>query len=123
MSSGAFLNTFYTTDAGNVVPIISQPETLALVLGGETNAGPAGPAAAGFPSAQVSKGRRSLGINARLVRVKFPPGGAPAGYADTGAIALPWFDPTSFATLSTGATGTYLGSACSLVGKTAESVR
>ena len=122
MSSGAFLEAFYETDSGAIARIRTQPETAALVLEGNTNTIPAGPASAGFPSAQVSKGRRTIGINARLVRVQFPPGGAPAGYDDRHAIALPWFQPATFAALPPSGTGTYLGSACNFVGKTAEKV-
>ena len=123
MSAGAFLNAFYETEVGNIAPIRAQPETAALVLDGTTNAIPAGPATAGFPSAQVSKGRRSIGVNTRLVRVQFAPGAAPTGYKEGVAIALPWFQADSFANLPTGATGTYLSASVVMVGKTAESVR
>ena len=123
MSSGAFLEAFYETGAGATVRIRTQPETAALVIEGTTNAIPAGPASPGFPSAQVSKGRRSIGINTRLVRVQFPPGGAPDGYDDRHAIALPWFQAATFEALPPSGSGTYLGAACNFVGKTAESVR
>lgn len=123
MSAGPFLRGFYETEVGNIAPIRLQPETAALSLDGSTNAIPAGPSTAGFPSAQVSRGRRSIGVNARLVRVQFAPGAAPTGYKEGVAIALPWFQADSFANLPTGATGTYLGSSVTLVGKTAESVR
>lgn len=123
MSAGAFLRGFYETEVGNIAPVRFQPETAALSLDGATNAIPAGPATAGFPSAQVSRGRRSIGVNTRLVRIQFAPGGAPSGYKEGVAIALPWFQADSFAGLPTGATGTYLNSSCTLVGKTAESVR
>lgn len=122
MSSGAFLESFYTTDNGDICNVRTQPETLALVVEGTTNEGPAGPASPGFPSAQVSKGRNSIGINTRLVRIQFPPGGAPTGYSDRNPIALPWFNPTTFAALPPRGTGTYLGSACNYIGKTAEDI-
>ena len=122
MSSGAFLEAFYETDNGDKVRIRTQPETAALVIEGTTNAIPAGPASAGFPSAQVSKGRRSIGINARLVRIQFPPGGAPDGYDDRHAIALPWFQSSTFTALPPAGTGTYLSTVCNFVGKTPEKI-
>lgn len=123
MSAGAFLNAFYTTNAGLVVSISIQPETAACVIEGNTNVIPAGPAGPGLPSAQVSKGKRSIGINARSIRVRFAPGAAPTGYVDGGIVQLPWLDPTSFALLPAKGTGTYLGSSVTLVGKTDENVR
>lgn len=123
MSSGPFLDAFYTTDNADVVGIRVQPETVALVLEGATNTVPAGPAAPGFPSAMVSGGKTRIGINARKVRVKFALGGAPTGYKDGSTIELPWLDPLSFLTLPAKASGTYLGSPVTLVGKTAESIK
>ena len=123
MSAGPFLDAFYTTDNADVVAIRVQPETVALVLEGATNTVPAGPAAAGFPSAMVSGGKRKIGINARKVRVRFPPGGAPTGYKEGSTIELPWLDPLSFLALPAKASGTYLGSPVTLVGKTKEEIK
>jgi len=123
MSAGAFLEAFYETDAGNIAPIRTQPESAALVIEGQTNTIVAGPATAGFPSAVVSRGKRALGVNARTVRVKFPDGTGPDGYQAGGTISLPWYDPTTFALLPTRGTGTYLGSSVTLIGKSPETVR
>lgn len=123
MSSGAFLNANYSTDLGNVVPISVQAETVALIIEGETNTVPAGPLTAGFPSAVVSRGKNAKGINARTVRVQFPPGGAPAGYSDRGAIELPWLSRATFDALPPRGTGTYLGSVVNYIGKSGESIK
>lgn len=121
MSSGAFTRSRYETDAGEIVRIRVQPETLTLAIDGASNAAPAG--AVDAPgSAKVSGGRRSFGINARLVRVTWT-AAPPAGYLAGGTITLPWLVQDTFAALLLGSTGTYLGAAVELTGKTAESVR
>lgn len=121
MSSGPFQRSRYETDAGDVARIRVQPETLALSINAQTNAPPAG--AIDIPgSANVNAGRRSNGINARLVRVTWT-GAAPAGYKADGVISLPWLVADTFAALIPGQTGTYLGQPVELVGKTGESIR
>lgn len=120
MSSGPFQRTFYELNNGEIAAIRVQPETLALTLGGTANAAPAGPASVPS-SAVVSRGRRSRGINARLVRIVFDT--PPAGYKADSVITLPWLQDTSFDNLEPNDTGTYLGSAVTLIGKTAEAVR
>lgn len=89
MSSGAFTTSRYESNVlGTIHPIRVQPETLAITLGGTANAAPAGTAVK--PSAQVSRSSRSIGINARTITFKFPPGGAPAGYKADSPITVPW---------------------------------
>ena len=121
MSAGQFLNAFYETNSGNIAGIRVQPETAALVLNGVTNTIPAGPADQ-LASAQVGKGRRSIGINARLVRIRFT-GAVPDGYQAGGEIALPWLQFASFEALPKNATGTYLGVGVTLVGRSSETIR
>lgn len=121
MSSGIFEKTFYETNAGEVVGIRVQPETLLLTLDGNTNDAPAGPITQ-QGSAKVSAGRRSIGINARLVRVKFV-GAPPTGYKADSPIALPWLQEDTWETLSEFSTGTYLATPVEVVGKTAEKIR
>lgn len=121
MSAGRFVRTRYETARGNIHPIRVQPETLVLTIAGATNDAPAG-SVDGQGSARVSTGRRSLGINARLVRLAWS-GSAPAGYDANGTITLPWLQELTFVALLPGATGTYLGAGVVLVGKTGESVR
>lgn len=121
MSAGRFDDAFYELDGGLIAPIKVQPETLALTLGGSANATATGPA--DIPcSAVVSRGRRSKGINARLVRVTFT-AAPPTGYAENEVIALPWLVPSTFNALNPGDTGTYLATAVRLVGKTGEDVK
>jgi hypothetical protein len=121
MSGGPFENGRYESNGtGAVHKIRVQPETKALELDGVDNDYPAG-AALGKPSAQVGRGKRSIGINARTVSIRLT---APlSGYKTGSVITLPWFVPSTFDALPDVAVGTYLGTACELVGKSAEKVR
>lgn len=121
MSSGAFVNSFYeSNELGTVHPIRVQPETVSLTLGGQANTAPAGAGAIG-PSAQVSRGKRALGINARTVTVRLT--AALAGYLAGSTISIPWLDPGTFAGITPKVTtGTYLGTACIVTGKSPEKV-
>jgi hypothetical protein len=121
MSSGPFTRTFYTTDNANVVRIRVQPETLALTIEAVANDPPAGPAAAGFPSAQVSQSNRALGINARKVNMVYAP--AATGDLPGLPVNLPWMDPTTFDAIPLGGTGTYNGEPIEVVSKSGESIR
>jgi hypothetical protein len=123
MSAGAFETGKYETTQTPtaILPITVQPETKALVINGSANAYPAG-AIDGFPSAQVSKGARSIGVNARTVTIKFT-GGVPTGYKQNSPITLPWFVQATFTPLVKGMTGTYLENDIELVGKRNEKVR
>lgn len=123
MSSGIFTTTSYASNTlGDVHRIRLQPETLALTLGGTANAAPSGTAV--LPSAQISKSKRALGINARTVTIKFGPGDAPDGYKDDSPITLPWLQNNSaFLTSVPGITAvTYLSVAAILVGTAPEKV-
>ena len=121
MSAGAFVRTRYELDNGDISPIRVQPETLGLTLSGSTNDAPAG-AVDRVGSVNVSRGARSNGVNARMVRVTFT-GAPPAGYLANSVIALPWLSQSTFDGLASGDAGTYLGAAIELVGKTPERVR
>jgi hypothetical protein len=122
MSAGAFSDSFYeSNELGTVHPIRVQPETLALELDGQANEAPDGAGAIG-PSAQVSRGKRSIGINARTVTIQLT--AALSGYLSGSKITLPWLDPVTYADITPKVTvGTYLGTACKVVGKSAETVR
>lgn len=126
MSSGGFITSVYETGTGAFHPIRIQPETLTLTLNGQANAAPANPAGAGLPSAVVSKGRRSLGINARLVRIRTPNTGGDPNYVPLGVISLPVLQAAVFAAYSKGQTGTYEingnSVAVQFVGKTPETI-
>lgn len=121
MSSGAFVNSFYeSNELGTTHPVRVQPETIALVLGGQANTAPAGTGAIG-PSAQVGRGKRSIGINARTVTVKLT--ATLAGYLAGSTITLPWLAEGTYAALTPKVTtGTYQTVACILTGKSAEKV-
>jgi hypothetical protein len=122
MSAGVFTDSFYESNQlGSVHPIRVQPETLALELGGTANAAADGAGAVG-PSAVVSRGKRSLGINARTVSIRLT--AALAGYKAGSVIVLPWMDPATFDDITPKVTlGTYLGTACKCIGKSPETVR
>lgn len=121
MSSGIFENTFYeSNELGTTHPIRTQPETLSLTLGGVANEAPAGTGAIA-PSAQVSQGKRKLGLNARTVTIQLT--AALTGYKPGGYIRVPWLIESTYGPLVKKVTlGTYLGTACRLVGKSPETV-
>lgn len=122
MSAGPFNKlAFYETDQLERASIYVQPETIELELGGVQNESPTGPSTLPI-SAVVSKGRRSKGLNARLVRIAWIDA-APAGYDERGIIALPWLAKASYDDLPKSATGVYLGLPVRLVGRTGEDAR
>lgn len=127
MSSGSFTIVGYaaTYNATQVHPIRIQPETLNLTvtIGGDPVGNDAEPVGnINNPiSAVVSNGRRSKGLNARLIRVTFGDG-PPTGYAVNSTIALPALNPALLAAPE-GATGSYLDTPITVVGTTPEKVR
>lgn len=124
MSAGVFQTALYSSNiTGTIHPIRIQPETLALSLGGTANAAATGTAV--LPSAQVSKGKRSIGINARTVTVKFTSANAPDGYKADSPITVPWLqNNAAFLNAVPGVTAvSYLGETAILVGKSPEFVR
>lgn len=124
MSAGIFTTALYSSNVtGTIHPIRVQPETLTLSLGGTANAQASGTAI--LPSAQVSKGKRSIGINARTVTVKFTGANVPAGYKADSPITVPWMqNNAAFLTAVPNVTAvTYLGETAILVGKSPEFVR
>jgi hypothetical protein len=116
MSQGAFQNAKYqdSKDPGNIRSIKIQPETLTLTVDGVANTQPSG-ALNSYPRATVSAGRRSNGVNARLVSFKFT-GTVPAGYKAGASLTLPWLTATTFGDVSEGMAGTYapLGTAVAI---------
>lgn len=121
MSAGAFeAGKYASNNTALIHPVRVQPETKALVLGAATNDYPAG-ALSGSPSAQVGKGKKSIGVNCRTVTIRLT--AALTGYKAASNIVLPWFVASTFDALTIGATGTYLSTACLLVGKSPERVR
>lgn len=122
MSAGQFVSAFYETSAENgsfVLACKVQPETLQANFGA-ANASADGPANAPG-SATISQGRRTAGVNMRYITVKWD-GAPPTGYS--GLIArIPILTPAAFAAAQLGTTGTYLGTAATVVGRTGETIR
>lgn len=124
MSAGLFSRSKYQAVYGtgnNIHPIQVQPETLALTIDGVANAAPTG-ALNQSVSASVSRGRRAVGLNANLVRIKFS-GAVPDGYKTDGVISLPMLAPAIRVKAIRGAAGTYLTLPIEVVGVSAETVR
>lgn len=123
MSAGVFETRKYSSNTLTTLHRIRvQPETLAATLGGTANAEATGTAV--LPSAQVSKSKRSLGINARTISLKFASGDEPTGYKPDSPITIPWLQNNSaFLTAVPGVTAvTYLGATAILVGTSPEKV-
>lgn len=120
MSAGAFVNTFYETDLGTIVPIKLQPETLTASFDGTANAAGGTTAEPGYPSAQVSKSKRAIGINARTVSIKID---TPAtGYLDNTLVRIPVLDLTVFNGITKFSPATCAAGSGQVVGKSPESV-
>ncbi len=120
MSAGRFTRTRYALDVANggiVLGCKVQPETLEATIGGAANAAPADPVDFNF-SATISQGRRTAGVNT-LAWTTDPPD----GYAAGGVIRIPVLTPATFAAWTLGATGTYLGTAVTVVGRSPEILR
>lgn len=120
--AGSFQRAKYSTDTGTVVNVRVQPETLALDIGGNTNDEPSGNRAAGWPSAKVSGGRRTIGINCRSVSLQFT-GTPPTGYKALGIISVPIMTKATYDLITQGDTGTYLGAAVEVIGKSGEVIK
>jgi len=121
MSSGRFDFTFYETDDGTIIPLRVQPETLAADFAGTANAGATGPAASGYPSAQVSGSRRGFGIFARYVTVAWTT--APTGYDDRGIVRIPVPIKATFDAIARNGTVSYLGGTGRVVNKFQEEIK
>ena len=123
MSAGAFQTAFYEMSAENgsyVLRCRVQPETLAASIASTANASAAGPATAPG-SATISQGRRTAGVNMRSVTLAWT-ATPPTGYSGD-PVRIPVLDPAVFAEWTLGATGTYLGAAVEVVGRSSETVR
>lgn len=120
MSSGAFVSSKYESNAGDIYPVRVQPETLTLALGSATNTAPTA-AADQTIRAKVSGSRRSYGVHCRTVTVQFT--ADKTDYVENGKVTIPWLQQDSWEELVPDATGTYLGTACKLVGKSPERIK
>lgn len=124
MSAGAFEIAVYsaTYEVGETHPILVQPETRAASIGSVTNAGvdaaPSNPI-----SARVTGSRRGIGLFARTVTLRLPATDQPAGYLPLSRIRIPALTETFWNAAIRGATCTYLGVNCDVVGRAREEAR
>lgn len=126
MSAGAFIRVAYQASYNPVAihPIRVQPETLALsvTIGGVATVNTASAANINTPAGvRVSSGRRSRGVNARLIRIQFS-GETPEGYRPGSTITLPALNP-QLLNAANGDTGTYLGLPIVVIGTSPETAR
>jgi len=120
MSSGPFVLSTYETDNGDLVPIKLQPETLTATFAGTANAAPAGAVTPGFPSADVSRSKKSIGIHARTVSVKITDPADPAGLPGLTRIAVP--NPTVYNAIVKGAAVVCSAGTGTVAGKSSETI-
>ena len=123
MSSGIFEDVAYEADSGVFYNARVQPETLAMTIDGTANAAAAGPVPAGNPSAYMRGSRRQLGITARTVTLKLPPGGTPPTDYTGDNVTVPVMTPALFAAISRSSTVVYLGATWRVAGTARETVR
>lgn len=122
MSSGEFTRTFYGLDTGNgggIVRARVQPETLAATIDSVANAGATGPASVPI-TARANGGNSEFGVNMRTVTLAFT-GTVPDGYAGDN-VRIPVLQEATYAAWTIGSTGTYLGQAVEVVGRSPERV-
>ena len=117
MSAGPFTTTFYETDNGTILRARVQPETLAAAF----NVAPTGPATAPG-SVNISGGRRTNGVSARKLRLRWE-GTPPTGYLATGIVTVAVLSPTAYNGIELGDTVVYRGAHAEVIGKTPEYVR
>lgn len=115
---GVFTLSKYETDNGDVVPIKLQPETLTATLGGAANAAPTGAYSLGFPSADVSRSKKAIGIHARTVSVKITT--PAADYAGNGLVRIAVPNPTVYNGVSKGDAVTCEAGSGTVAGKSPE---
>lgn len=121
MSAGTFQNARYVNDDGEDMRIRVQPETLALVIGGVTNAGGTGTGTV-TGSVRTSQSRRAFGTKPRTVSFRFT-AAAPAGYSGDPISNIPLLQEAIYDVATPLATGTYLGAAIEVISRSPESSR
>lgn len=118
MSSGGFSRSKYELDgSAQIVPVRVQPETILLDIDGTTNAEPAGNVTLSV-TAYTRKSARQYGIGCRSITIAWN-AGPPANYEDEN-LSIPILTVAAFAAINVGDTGTYLGTACTVVSKKSE---
>jgi hypothetical protein len=119
MSAGAFEDGKYESNDGDIYFCRPQPESKALILGGVTNAYPAGDTDQKV-SARLTGSKRQVGATARTVRVQLT--ATLAGYKANAVLTIPVFTPAVYDGFVRGQTGTYLGTAVKYVGRSSEGI-
>jgi hypothetical protein len=122
MSAGAFSLSKYAADSGTIHPVRIQPETLAALVGATANAAPSGAVTASAITARVTGGNRAYGVKARSLSFKFT-AAPPAGYLTNQVYRIPILIKALYDGAGIGTTGTYLGVATVVVGKSPERQR
>lgn len=125
MSAGPFITTSYqsTTLPGNPIMIARiQPETQSLVLGGAQNE--QGGATVTLPlRVNISGNKNSLGVKPRTVTLRWT-AAPPDGYSPNGTLVVPILSQNLWDAIDPlVTTGTYLGAAVVVVGKSPENYR
>ena len=125
MSAGVFVDTKYLASygAGTAVhPIRCQPETLEASADGTINAPPEGDLTNPI-SAQVSGGKKRLGLHARTITLESV-GDAPEGYKEVSRTKIPCLTADFYtAAIAPGAVITYLTTTWRKAGSSVEVVR
>lgn len=120
MSAGPFVNSRYKTNAGGVASCRVQPETLALVIDGNTNVATTD-AIDQEASARMSGGKREFGIVARQVSLEWV-GAPPTDYDANSDVRVPCLDTAIYNAAVKGATGTYLTVGVRVIGRSPERI-
>lgn len=125
MSAGSFIDSKYESDAAYMFPIRLQPETEGLTLNGVANAPSTGAITENLPTIGVSRSRRGFGVHPRFVTVRLTASGVgkTVEYTAGRLYRVPILNPTVWAGVVKGQTGTYNGIACEVVTKTPELTR
>lgn len=120
MSAGRFENARYESDTLDfIMSARVQPETKELVLGGATNQD-AGTTVTLPLRVNISGSRNSLGVKPRTVTLKWSED-PPTGYEANGRLVVPILTKALWDAIDEDiTTGTYLGVACVVIGKTPE---
>lgn len=121
MSAGKFDLFNYVTNAGHVVAIKLQPETLEATIGGSINASPPGTVDSEFPSALVSKSRRAIGIHPRTVTIRST-GSLATGYKADQLYTIVVCGKTVWDGIAKNQAANYLGGTGKVVSKTDEKI-
>jgi hypothetical protein len=119
MSAGVFQLSRYQSDVTTrIYPVRVQPETLSATIASVANAAPAG-AATEQGRLRVSAGRKTAGVRPRKVSLAWT-ATPPAGYKAGAVVRIVAMTPAFYAACVIGATGTYLGVAVQVVGRSPE---